>query len=277
MRVSSTGIFSFFLLFASVPTGNFGDILAGFYSKQMGLPISNLIIATNENDILHRFLKTGSYEKMKRLDSAIQDSNVNSHPKFEDVKQTLSPAMDILISSNFERFLFHLLVQVHGSHTEASQILNHYMTDLKTIGGFSVAPEVLDMARAHFSSYRASDHDTMDAIRRYYHDGQERYVLDPHTAVGVVAAENLCNHNHTVQTIVLGTASPGKFPDAVLSAINGGESLKAPLQYEDFAPRALVELDGLPKRCIEIKTGGDFKKAVQGTKIVLEGVLHGRV
>lgn len=253
----------------------------------MGLPIHNLIIATNENDILHRFLQTGAYEKRQKSDSAHQSRETLMH--YEDVKQTLSPAMDILISSNFERLLFHLLAESHKSHTAASEEITQYMKDLKSKGGFKVPFPILEAARSQFASSRIPDSETRETISRYYHvpptsdSPNDRYILDPHTAVGVAAAENvLTSQSGVIQTVVLGTASPGKFPDAVLKAINGSVTdLQlnqgfVPVKFEDFAPQALVDLEGLPKRCIDVKTGGSFEVAVERIRQVIIGVLSGK-
>jgi threonine synthase len=207
----------------SVPSGNFGDVLAGFFAKQMGLPVHKFIVATNENDILDRFLKTGSYAK-----GASKDGN-------DPVKQTLSPAMDILISSNFERLLWYACMDGHSFLTNPSpaqaeaacSLIHQYMQDLKTKGSFTVDAVTLEKARSLLDSHRVNDAETSDAIKRYFHNqytnqqDPSAYVLDPHTAVGVVAAEVLLDRASTqgVHTVCLSTASPGKFPDAVLTAI----------------------------------------------------------
>jgi threonine synthase len=170
----------------SVPSGNFGDMLAGFYARQMGLPIHNFIIATNENDVLDRFLKTGRYDRQVKTDGV------------DPVKQTLSPAMDILISSNFERLLWHLSMDSNKvinkpSSKEISKAcftLKDYFDQLQGKNGFIVPDSVLNHARSLFSSYRVDDAQTSDAIKRYYHhqfvQDYSGYILDPHTAVGVV-------------------------------------------------------------------------------------------
>jgi threonine synthase len=248
----------------SVPTGNFGDILAGFYAQQIGLPLSHLIIATNENDILDRFLKTGTYEKLRKTYKKLsQDSTL----LFEDVKQTHSPAMDILISSNFERLLYHVLINVSSSREEASTQLNQYMQQLKSQGGFSVSESILKEITNRFSSCKVSNQETLNAITRYY-EQPAPYLLDPHTAVGVVAAEKCLNNTldkKNVQTIILGTASPGKFPEAIFKALPN-----ASLNFEDFAPKTLVNLKDMPKRCIDIVTNGDLKKGIENVKLVIE-------
>ncbi|KAI8914193.1 tryptophan synthase beta subunit-like PLP-dependent enzyme [Gorgonomyces haynaldii] len=229
-----------------VPTGNFGDILAGFYCKQMGLPIHKLVIATNENDILHRFLETGRYDKQG------------------GVQQTPSPAMDILVSSNFERLLWYLLTQQQQYNTvdqktakRSSDAIQSLMQQLKDKGGFSVSEQVLETARKLFGSHRVSNGETSQTIAKYYQD--KKYVLDPHTAVGVASAEAFLSKatlDPKLQTVVLATASPGKFPEAVLGAINAPSSNQSkPLTFDDIAPNALRRLDVLPKRVTLVKTG----------------------
>jgi threonine synthase len=272
----------------SVPSGNFGDVLAGFFAKQMGLPVHRFIVATNENDILDRFLKTGRYDK--------QESSNNQDP----VKQTYSPAMDILISSNFERLLWYLVQSPDGRSIynqsdkpdaiRASATIKQFMDDLKSKGGFSVPASVLELARSMFDSHRVTDQETKDCITRYYHNQftpqQESlvYVLDPHTAVGVVAAEELLQkgekNNGIVHTVCLSTASPGKFPDVVLSAINDNAPLEAihqgfrKLEYADIAPQALVHLDGKPQRMTHIKTRGEKKRGLDSVRTAIVETLR---
>ncbi|KAI9202541.1 threonine synthase [Polychytrium aggregatum] len=270
----------------SVPTGNFGDILAGYFALRMGLPIDRLIIATNENDILHRFLETGSYTKPTTTCPVSGDL----------VRATLSPAMDILISSNFERLLWYLANGDGRTPAEspdaqaASEAIREWMSTLKSTGGFSVPETVLERARQVFDSVCVSNADTTDAIKRYYHHqysqaldqdqlsnptlpagARSSYVLDPHTAVGVVAAERILLSDASigsaaaVNVVCLSTASPGKFPEAVLTAINESVPTEStqlgfvPVEYRDIAPQVLVDLEGLPKRCIFVETEGGNK------------------
>ncbi|KAJ3174797.1 threonine synthase [Geranomyces variabilis] len=278
-----------------VPTGNFGDVLAGYYAVRMGLPIARLIVATNENDILHRFFQTGTYEK-KRTSSGE-----------EKVKATLSPAMDILVSSNFERLLWYLArgdgrsaaagkktsaEEEDSAAQNASKYIVEWMNALKTTGGFTVPADLHTRARELFDSFCTSDAMTTDAIRRYYHHrytpgATAHYVLDPHTAVGVVAAEQIVTTTTTASisttttttyTVCLSTASPGKFPDAVLEAINDAKTNKPqgfkPIAYADFAPPQLVALKGLPTRCVDVTNdGGDAGIALEKVRAVLEGVV----
>jgi len=177
----------------SVPTGNFGDIYAGYLARKMGLPIKKLILATNENDILYRVMTTGQY-------------------KIQDVCATISPSMDIQISSNFERFLYDLVGQ------DAAKVQS-LMEDLSTKGEFSLSDEQLAEAQTIFHSARIDTEQTIDTISRYHKKG---YTIDPHTAVGIAAAEQ----SPYDQVICLATAHPAKFNEAVVRAT--GEEPKTP-------------------------------------------------
>jgi threonine synthase len=174
----------------TVPTGNFGDILAGYVAKKMGLPIERLVIATNENDILARTIATGRYE-------------------VRGVKATQSPSMDIQVSSNFERLLFDAVGR------DAS-VLRNLMARLDQSRAFDVAPDALAAIRAEFDAYSVDEKATAAEISRVY--AEDGYILDPHSAVGVAAGfRALKKHAHTPM-IVAGTAHPAKFPDAIRAA-----------------------------------------------------------
>lgn len=191
-----------------VPSGNFGDILAGYYAKKMGLPADKLIIATNENDILDRFLKTGRYESSG------------------DVKATFSPAMDILISSNFERLLWYLVRDnmTNGDDAKAGETLNEWMVQLKTTHSV-VAPEsVTAAARVDFDSERVDDEATIQTIKAVYGATPDNYVLDPHTAVGIATtfrfvAKDKQEGVTDLKYITLSTAHPAKFSEVVNKAL----------------------------------------------------------
>lgn len=138
-----------------VPTGNFGDILAGYYAKRMGLPMAKLVIATNANDILTRFWKTGRYEKL--------DSN-SSSAAVGGVVETLSPAMDILVSSNFERLLWYLAFEdIQNTNPggdlreQACQTVKGWMENVKSVGRIVVPDSVLELARRDFTAERVDD------------------------------------------------------------------------------------------------------------------------
>jgi len=145
-----------------VPTGNFGDILAGYYAKKMGLPIGKLVVATNENDILARFWKNGRYEKVDS--SSPSDGRAALTKDASGVKETLSPAMDILVSSNFERLLWYLAFEnVEGDggdnrkHDTACDTVEGWMSKMKSDGRVEVPVSVLETARRDFFAERISD------------------------------------------------------------------------------------------------------------------------
>ena len=170
----------------TVPTGNFGDIFAGYIAKQMGLPIDQLVIATNQNDILHRALRSGDYAT-------------------NGVKPSISPSMDIQVSSNFERALF----DAYGRDGGAVAAL---MQDLKS-GAFRISQGALETLRATFASGRCSEEETSATIRSELAASGE--LLCPHGAVGVKVAQD---HLGASPMITLATAHPAKFPDAVEAA-----------------------------------------------------------
>ncbi len=170
----------------TVPTGNFGDIFAGHIARQMGLPIAQLVIATNQNDILHRALSTGDYVT-------------------DGVKPSLSPSMDIQVSSNFERALF----DAYGRDGAAVAAL---MGELQA-GGFHISQGALGVLRDTFASGRCSEAETAATIALAYADTGE--TLCPHSAVGVQVAENFLG---ATPMVTLATAHPAKFPDAVQAA-----------------------------------------------------------
>ncbi|RFU76990.1 threonine synthase [Trichoderma arundinaceum] len=201
------------------PTGNFGNILAGYFAKQMGLPVAKLVVATNENDILHRFWMTGRYEK-----SSIQDAN---GPQAENCKETMSPAMDILVSSNFERLMWFLAkdfaatvgMDEEFNRKQAGQEVSAWYKSLKTTGGFGpVHDEILENGRRTFESERVSDAETVETIKSSYK--KTSYVLDPHSAVGVTASErSIARAGLQTHHISLSTAHPAKFSGVVTTAL----------------------------------------------------------
>lgn len=208
----------------SVPTGNFGDILAGYYASRMGLPIETLCVATNENDILDRFFNTGIYSKKpvssEEAQGGIKEDGAKAHE--DGAKETLSPAMDILVSSNFERLLWYLALQNESdSHdpAEASKILDGWMSSLKTAGKMSVAAASLQASKKLFTSRRVSDSETISTIKSIYQTSKTKEIVDPHTAVGVHAALSLPTLADSV-TITLATAHPAKFSNAVDMALS---------------------------------------------------------
>ncbi|MGF0536985.1 threonine synthase [Agrobacterium sp. ES01] len=172
----------------TVPTGNFGDIFAGYVAKKMGLPIDRLVIATNENDILARTMRTGRYE-------------------MKGVKATTSPSMDIQISSNFERLLFE-------ANDRKPEEVRAAMTSLKQSGGFEIKPGALKVIRKAFRAGKTSEKDVALTIKDTL--AETGYLLDPHTAVGVHVAKK--HEKANTPMIVLATAHPAKFPAAVKAA-----------------------------------------------------------
>jgi threonine synthase len=172
----------------AVPTGNFGDIFAGYCAQRMGLPIRTLAIATNANDILARTLETGRYE-------------------VTGVSPTISPSMDIQVSSNFERLLFESVNRDH-------QAVISMMSGLKQSGGFSIPAPALSAIREQFVAGRTGESETTATIADAWRNSA--YLLDPHTAVGVNVARGLTGGSAPVVT--LATAHPAKFPAAVKAA-----------------------------------------------------------
>ena len=169
----------------SVPTGNFGDIYAGFLAKSIGLPIKQLVVATNSNDILHRFINDNEYSTT-------------------DLSHTLSPSMDILVSSNFERYLFDLF-------DRDSDTLIEFMSKLGQ-DPQQVSDEKWQQMRKCFSSARVDDAVTSETIEKVFNDTGK--LVDPHTAVGIRAARD-CNADLATPMITLSTAHPAKFSDAI--------------------------------------------------------------
>ena len=181
----------------SVPTGNFGDVYAGYLAKKMGLPINKLIVATNQNDILHRAISKGSYE-------------------VEKVHETISPSMDIQIASNFERLIYDLN---DGDDIQTAEV----MKNIKENGKYIIDQKKLNIINNNFLSSRMSEEEVLKTINTVY----EKYsiVLDPHSAIGYGVFDKI---NLNGNNIVLATAHPCKFPDAIKKAIN----LKADLPEE---------------------------------------------
>ncbi|MDA7758475.1 threonine synthase [Candidatus Pelagibacter sp.] len=184
----------------SVPTGNFGDVYAGYLAKKMGLPINKLVVATNQNDILHRAISKGSYE-------------------VEKVTETISPSMDIQIASNFERLIYDL------NDCDDAKTINA-MKDIREKGKYIIDQERLNKINTDFLSSKMSEEEVLETIKKVY----EKFdiVLDPHSAIGygVFDKVNLSGNN-----IVLATAHPCKFPDAIKNAINLKAELPKELMY----------------------------------------------
>lgn len=184
-----------------VPTGNFGNVYAGYVAKSMGLPVDRLIVATNANDILHRFYTTGRMER-------------------RGVVATTSPSMDIQISSNFERLLFDLYGR-DGAKVAAT------MKHFRDTGPFDLDEALMAQLSGLFASGRKDDAETTQIIRDIYR--QYDYVIDPHTAVSVGVAQDWQRANPDAVMVSLATAHPAKFPDAVKAATDVAPELPAHL------------------------------------------------
>ena len=188
----------------SVPTGNFGDVYAGYVAKKMGLPIDKLIVATNENDILQRVINTGEYKPDK-------------------VKESLSPSMDIQVSSNFERLLFYIL-------NEDDQKVSLQMANLKDKGFFKLDNKALDEIKKDFIAIKVSDDEILSIIRDIY--DKEKFIVDPHTATAFGAINKT---DGLKDLVALGTAHPYKFFETVKKAT--GEIIKIPHQLDKFVDK----------------------------------------
>ena len=184
----------------SVPTGNFGDVYAGYLAKKMGLPINKLVVATNQNDILYRAISKGSYEVKK-------------------VTETISPSMDIQIASNFERLIYDL------NDCDDAKTINA-MKDIREKGKYIIDQERLNKINTDFLSSKMSEEEVLETIKKVH----EKFdiVLDPHSAIGYGAFDKV---NLSGNNIVLATAHPCKFPDAIKNAINLKAELPKELMY----------------------------------------------
>ena len=184
----------------SVPTGNFGDVYAGYLAKKMGLPINKLVVATNQNDILHRAISKGSYE-------------------VEKVTETISPSMDIQIASNFERLIYDL------NDCDDDKTISA-MKDIREKGKYIIDQERLNKINTDFLSSKMSEEEVLETIKKVH----EKFdiVLDPHSAIGYGAFDKV---NISGNNIVLATAHPCKFPDAIKNAINLKAELPKELMY----------------------------------------------
>lgn len=205
----------------TVPTGNFGDIFAGSIARAMGLPIRRLIVATNQNDILHRALTTGEY-------------------RVGTVEPSISPSMDIQVSSNFERALY----LAYGGEAAA---ISQLMDELKA-GGFTISQGALQTLREQYLSGRVSEEETVTMIRTIRAETGE--VLCPHSAVGVAVARQHVEPG--VPMVTLATAHPAKFPDAVEQAIG----LRPPL------PPHMAALFDLPERVTRVENDVEALKSL---------------
>ena len=182
----------------SVPTGNFGDVYAGYIAKQMGLPLGKLIVATNQNDILHRAISKGDYKSSK-------------------VQETISPSMDIQVASNFERLLYDL----YGKNSEK---VKKVMISIKD-NTYKIEQDILVKLQNDFDSESLNETEILNTIRNFYEEN--KIVIDPHTAIGVGVIKKL----NLKDVVILATAHPCKFPIAIEKAISKIEKLPESLNY----------------------------------------------
>lgn len=205
----------------TVPTGNFGDIFAGSIAKRMGVPVRRLVIATNQNDILHRAMTTGDY-------------------RMGEVAPSISPSMDIQVSSNFERALF-------AAYDGDAGVVRSMMNDLRA-GGFTISQGAMQALRETYASGRVSEDETLATIARIRATTGE--ILCPHSAVGVAVAE--AHLDPSVPMVTLATAHPAKFPDAVERAIGIRPDL----------PPHMADLFDKPERVTRIENDAEALKSL---------------
>ena len=216
----------------SVPTGNFGDILAGYLAKKLGLPVGKLLCASNANNVLTDFIRTGTYDKRRPL------------------LKTTSPSMDILVSSNLERLLYLL--------SGDTELVAELMQKLNTEGAYTVPENLLAAIQAEFRAGCCDDAQASATISTVF--GKYQYLCDPHTAAGWFVAEDYVNQTgDTRPMVVLSTASPYKFPAAVLDAIGGdcsGDEFGQMARLEELSampiPENLASLQGKPERHTDV-------------------------
>lgn len=210
----------------SVPTGNFGNILSGYYAYKMGLPVNKFICASNDNKILTDFLNTGVYD-------------IN-----RDFKKTISPSMDILISSNLERFLFEMT----GHDAEK---INKWYDQLQSEGRFKIDEKTRLKINKIFAGEYAVEKETMETINEIFNEYD--YTVDPHTAVGVKAYQKYSkNVNEQISTVIDSTANPYKFGKAVLEALQGNSEKVSFVGEDEF--KIIKKLNGI--------TGKDVHRAL---------------
>ena len=193
----------------SVPTGNFGDVYAGYLAQKMGLPINKLIVSTNENDILQRVINTGEYKPTK-------------------VKSSISPSMDIQVASNFERLIFDAL------KTNDKEVVS-LMTELKKSGSFKLKKEALDYIQKRFSAVKVDDNETSKTIEKIFK--KYNFIVDPHTAVAIKAFEKT---DDKIKTVCLATAHPYKFVETVEKIID--TKMEIPIQGSFLGPEEKYEI-----------------------------------
>ena len=216
-----------------VPTGNFGDILAGYYAKRMGLPVAKLICASNSNNVLTDFLQTGVYDKKR------------------DFYKTISPSMDILVSSNLERLLYH--------ETQDATLVRGWMEELAAKGRYEVGETVLQNLKETFWAGWVDDAATKETIRGVYE--KEHYVLDTHSAVAYRVAQAYKKETGSKRPlVVVSTASPYKFNESVLDAL--GEERAGLDEFAQLDKLASLNESPIPQGLASLKTAEILHRAV---------------
>jgi len=226
-----------------VPTGNFGNILAAYYAYKIGLPIGKLICASNRNDVLTQFINTGAYDKNRAFFT------------------TISPSMDILVSSNLERLLFELSDKDGG-------IVSSYMSSLAGKGSYAVPKPILEQIQQIFASGYCSEEDTKKAIKKTWEN--HSYLIDTHTAVGYKAmCDYRANTGDESLAVVVSTASPYKFCESVLEALGQPSSRSGTGLMDELSeltntpiPAPLTQLGSLPQRFSGSIKRNDMGRAV---------------
>lgn len=210
-----------------VPTGNFGNILAGYYAYKMGLPVNRFICASNENNVLTDFIKTGVYNKLR------------------DFHTTISPSMDILISSNLERFLYDL-------SGRDDKLISEWMSELNKTGCYTVNEDVKNKITSLFSAGCANDDETMSAVKKCFDD--YGYVIDTHTAVAkFVYDEYTKTTGDNTKTVIASTASPFKFNQSVLIALKGHNFVAGKDEFTLLDELSNISGMEIPKSLSELK------------------------
>ena len=227
----------------SVPTGNFGDILAGYLAKKLGLPVGKLICASNANNVLTDFIQTGTYDRMRPL------------------YKTDSPSMDILVSSNLERLLYLL--------SGDAELVAGLMKQLNEQGSYTVPEALLAKIQAEFWADYCDDEGAQKVMGKVW--AGHHYVCDPHTASGWAAAENYVNQTgDTRAMVVLSTASPYKFPEAVLKAIG---QTPAGDGFDQMEQLNAVTGVPIPKNLADLRTKAERHTGVIEKTAMLDFVL----
>lgn len=228
----------------TVPTGNFGNILAAYLAKRMGLPVGTLLCASNDNKVLYDFFCTGVYDRRREF------------------ILTSSPSMDILISSNLERLIY----RIAGNDDQKNQSL---MEELKENGKYGITPEMKGQLVSFYGNY-ASEEETASAIREVYKESN--YILDPHTAVAAAVCKKYQEETgDTAKTVIASTASPFKFTKSVMSAIDGNYSGRPDFELVDElsalsgvqVPQAIEEIRTAPVRHKKVCEIGEMQSVVK--------------